>query len=342
MRDEVHGRRWYFPGLLIVVQVLVLAGCSGEPEQPGPPPLPPAAEPAAAPPLTTEPVGEVVPVGPLAEGIAADPVTHVVAVGVREPNSLALVDGRTGDQIRTVPLPGHLRHLQLAAPGGPVLVPAESSNSLLRVALPSGEKLSRVPTGVFPHDATAAANGALFVANEFDGTVAVVREGEVVHRFSDQTQPGGLAAVGNTVGLIDVRQNDLTVYDAETLRQTARLPAGAGPTHVVAAGGERLAVTDTRGDALLLYDLTPTPRQIGRVDLPGSPYGIAYDPAEDRVWVTLTERNEIVAIDPATTPPRVVDRLPTVRQPNTVAVDSETGRVFVTGTAKGVLQLIDP
>jgi DNA-binding beta-propeller fold protein YncE len=133
----------------------------------------------------------------------------------------------------------------------------------------------------------------------------------------------------------------LNVYDAAALRSVARLPAGAGPTHVVADRSGQLAVTDTRGNALLFYRLTPTARQVARLDLPGTPYGIAYDAGRNRLWVTLTARNELVGVDLSATP-RVVQRIPTVRQPNTVAVDSDTGRVFVTGTADGVLQLIDP
>jgi len=83
-------------------------------------------------------------------------------------------------------------------------------------------------------------------------------------------------------------------------------------------------------------------RQLARLELPGSPYGLAYDARHDRVWVTLTARNEVVEIDATASPPTVLNRFPTVRQPNTVAVDAATGRLFVTGTADGVLQLVDP
>jgi DNA-binding beta-propeller fold protein YncE len=100
-------------------------------------------------------------------------------------------------------------------------------------------------------------------------------------------------------------------------------------------------VSDTRGDALLVFEVSPSVRQIARLELPGSPYSVAYDARRDRVWVTLTGRNEVVEIDATASPPTVLNRLPTVRQPNTVAVDAGTGRVFVTGTADGVLQLLE-
>jgi DNA-binding beta-propeller fold protein YncE len=274
--------------------------------------------------------------------VIADPVTHLVAVGTRSPDQLVLLDDRNGRVVHRTPLPGHLRHLQLAAPGGPILVPDENSGTLLTVALPSGDVISRVRTGVSPHDATRTSNGLIFAANEGGADVAVIRDAKVVHTFTDVLQPAGLAAVRTTVGLIDVRQNLLHLYDAKTLTAIARLPAGAGPTHLIADRHGRLIVIDTRGNAILIYQLAPMPRQVARLALPGTPYGVAYDPTKDRLWVTLTARNQLVGITSGAAHPRVVTRLPTVRQPDTVAVDPTTGRLFVTGTHDGVLQTISP
>ncbi|MGH3765909.1 MAG: YncE family protein [Pseudonocardiaceae bacterium] len=334
-------RRWITGTVLAAA---LIAGC-GAPPQAGPPPkteLPPAAEPAPAPVPGAPPAGRTVPVGATPEGVVADSQTHIVAVGVRDPAALTLLDANTGAVLRKVALPGVLRHLQLAAPGGPVLVPDETANRLLRVALPSGEITSQVMTGVVPHDATQAANGTVFVANELGHSVVAVRGDQIVHTFTDVTQPAGLAAVGNLVGLLDVRENTLTIYDAQQLQRVAEVPAGAGPTHVVADKRGHLAVIDTRGNAVLLYQVQPTIRQIGRVELPGTPYGVAYDPVRDRLWVTLTAFNEVIGLNLNADTPVLATPLPTVRQPNTVAVDASTGRLFVTGTADGVLEIIEP
>lgn len=323
--------------------LFLAAGCaSGTAARSPGPTLPPAAEPARSPVAAVTPAGRLVPVGQQPEGVVADPITHTVAIGTRQPNALVLLDDRNGQVTMRVPLPGHLRHLQLATPGGPVLVPDESSNSLLTVSLPDGAVRSTVHTGVSPHDATAAANGTVFVANEAGSSVVAVRGDTVVHTFTDVVQPAGLAAVGTLVGLVDVRQNVLHVYDANSLSSLATLPAGAGPTHVEADRRGQLLVIDTRGNAVLRYTLTPTPRQLDRLALPGTPYGVTYDPVRDRLWVTLTALNQLVGIDLADGSPRVVTRIPTVRQPNTVAVDDTTGELFVTGTDTGVLELISP
>ena len=340
---------------LAVAAIAITAGCSGTPDAGSPPgsapgvtlprrlpePLPPPAEPAVSPPVTVTPAGRTVKVGAVPEGIVADPVTRRVAVGVREPNALAILDADTGRVTNRVPLPGVLRHLQLTAPGGPVLVPDETSNSLLQVSLPDARIISQVVTGTSPHDATRDANGAIFVANEAGGSVVVVRDDKVVHTFTDVTQPAGLAPVGDRVGLIDVRENTLTFYDANTFAGIAELPAGTGPTHLVADKHGRMIATDTRGGQLLVFDPSGTPRQIGQIAVPGEPYGITYDPARDRVWVTVTGANQLVGFDMTDPTPREIARIPTVRQPNTVAVDPQTGRLFVTGTVDGTVQIID-
>lgn len=313
-----------------------MAGCAPAPERP------PAAEPAEAPAASRLPAGRVVTVGPGAEGLVADAGTHTVAVAVRNPPRLVLLDGVAGTVRTEVPLPGVVRHLQLAAAGGPVMVPVEEADQLVRVALPGGQVAGRVGTGDGPHDATAAANGLVFVADEFGGTVSVLAGDQVVRVFDEPSQPGGLAAAGNLVGMIDVKDATLTVYDAAARGQLARLPAGDGPTHIVADKRGRLLVTDTRGDELLSYELTAEPRLRASTPLPGRPYGVAYDPVRDRLWITLTDRNELVGLDLGSGTPIEAVRVPTVRQANTVAVDSGTGRVFVASATDGTVQLFDP
>jgi len=304
--------------------------------------VPTAAEPAASPVPVVRPVGRLIEIGAAPEGIVADVGTRRVAVAVRQPDALVLLDTDTAKVVTRVPLPGSLRHLQLAREGGPVLVPDESSNSLLQVALPSGRILSRTATGNMPHDANEAPDGTTLVADEAGASLTAVRGQQVVATFTDVTQPGGIAHVGNVFGVVDVGENTLTFDDAQTLKPLTELAAGDGPTHVVADRSGRFVVVDTRGGALLFYGPPPQAAQVQRFALPGQPYGIAYDPTRNRLWVTVTATNEVVAVDLSGSQPRETARLPTVQQPNTVAVDAKTGRLFITGTTPGVLQVIDP
>jgi DNA-binding beta-propeller fold protein YncE len=304
--------------------------------------LPPAAEPESAPPQTLPVPGRIVTLGASPEGVVVDATTRIVAVAKRNPNELILLDADTGDIVGRTGIPGFARHLQLAAPGGPILVPVESVNALIRVDLPSGQAEPLIFTGTVPHDAAQAANGTVFVANELGGTVSVLRGQDVVKVFTDSVQPAGLAPVGNAMGLLDVRKNDMTVYDAATLTIIGSTPAGEGPTHLVADKHGRMIAADTRGDAVRVFEPLPTPREVAVAAQPGGPYGITYDPTRDRLWVASSGTNEVVGYDMTEATPREVVRLPTVQNPYSLGVDATTGRLFIAGVTGGLVQLIDP
>ncbi|MDQ3729089.1 MAG: YncE family protein [Actinomycetota bacterium] len=325
--------------LSLALFVAVLAGC-GEGDADGGDGFASAAEPAEAPPLETEPVGELLPVGSGAEGLAVDGETGIAALGVREPPSLELIDLEAFEIARTIELSSHPRHLQLAEAGGPVLVPAEDSDELIRVELPSGAA-GAVSVGDFPHDA-AALGDRVFVGNEFGDTISVLEGSETVETLDAPVQPGGVVASGGLIGVIAVSERVLTVFDPDSLAELGTIDAGEGPTHIVAAG-RRAFVADTEGDSILEFRLAPKPRLVGETALEGTPYGIAIDPARERLWVTLTARNEVVELAFGEAGLDEVARYPTVEQPNTIGIDPRTGAAIVAGaTEEAILQRIEP
>ena len=334
---------------LIVLVALVLGPFGEKPGgggKPAPPrssalPFPPkAAEPAGSPPLSREPAGRVVRIGGPAEGLAADPETGLVAAARKDVKQLLLVDGKSGAVRRSVELPAAPRHLDLARPGGPVLVPAEEADTLVQVALPTGEKTS-TRVGDYPHAATFA-GGRAYAADEFGSTVTAVEDGKAVEQAPVDVQPGGIVGVGDQLGVISVRAYTVALIDQDTLRGRGSQNAGSGPTHAEADADGRMYITDTRGNAVIVFATRPNLKFIARIPLAGgSPYGIAIDQRRKRVWVTLTGSNELVEIE-ASEKPRRRRSFPTVRQPNTVTVDESTGRVFVASQQEDALQLIDP
>ncbi len=277
--------------------------------------------------------------GRLPEGIVVIPRSGLVAVAARDPARIVLIPTRGDRPVRRIGVPTPPRHLGLVGPGGPILIPAESADELLELGV-STASVRSIAVGVHPHDAAAVA-GRVFVGNEFGGSVSVVAGGLLVGQVRGFLQPGGVAAVGSGVAVVDVRADTVTLIDAHSLRVLGKAPAGDGPTHVVAGGG-RLFVADTRGDALLAYATEPRFHPVGRLALPGTPYGMAIDPMRNRLWVTLTATNEVVEVAADDSRLRRVASYPTGRQPNTVAVDPRDGRVFVADAGPGVVQVIDP
>jgi YD repeat-containing protein len=340
-----------------LVSTVTITGCGNEPSQDEPTsssaattatpnPAPPA-EPAKAEAPTVAPVGKVVPLGNAPEGIVVG-TSGIAAVAVREPNGVVLIDAATGAQRQRVPTSSAARHLSLAGPDGPVLVPLEGSNELLEVSLADG-RITSTATGVGrqPHDAAATADGTIVVANEGGGGVLFVRGGQVVGSVpAGPPQPGGVAAVGNYAAVADVQGNGVWVYDAATRRQVAQAPVGTKLTHAISLSGDLAAFADTDGGAVLIERVDPQVTEVARIDAPGKPYGLAYDAERRRLYVTLTASNVVRVIDIADPQAsRVLVDIPSVQQPNSVAADTRSGAILVTGSnpdGSSSVQIIGP
>lgn len=335
--------------LLAVAAAMVAGGCGGGGDDdgageagartgPAPQLAPPrAAEPARAAEVERKPAGRVVRIGGPAEGLAV--VDGVLAAARIDRPELVLADVSTGAVERRVRLPASPRHLQAAE--GAVLVPAEEANALVRVPVGRGAgDAVTVDAGDHPHDAAAIGRSS-YTADEFGSTVTEIRGGRKVRSVPVDAQPGGIEAVGEQLAVISVRAYTVELLDPETLQGGGAQSAGLGPTHVAADRAGRLYLTDTRGDALVVYATRPRLKWLARIALPGTPYGIAVDEARGRLLVTLTARNELAELTLADRPRRT-RTWPTVRQPNTVAVDPSSGRVAVASAAEDALQLLPP
>jgi sugar lactone lactonase YvrE len=299
-------------------------------------------EPATAPAREGRPAGVVISMPGAPEGMAVDVPGGILAVGVRDPDGVALVSTATGRVRMLVRLPAAPRHLQLAGPAGPVLVPAEQAGQLLQVALPGGTVIAATRVGRQPHDA-AAAGQTIFVGNELSNTVSLIRGGKQVSVEPAPLQPGGVASNGEYVVVVGVRGRKIEAYDPNG-RPLGTAPVGVGPTHVRASPAGLFYVADTEGNAVIIFRVTRSgPRQVGDVGTePGTPYGIAIDGRRGLVYVTLTATNQLESFRIKGNGLVPAQTWLTVRQPNDVAVDAATGMVFVAGTGGSQLQLIGP
>jgi len=328
---------------------LPLAACGSKDEPPtpgsaGPVPQldpPQAAEPVGGPPVTKTPPGRIVRVGKDPQGVAIDPTSHIAGIAVDDPPRLVLVDTRSGKKLREVSLPSRARHVALAAPGGPFLVPCEESDQLAEVS-PRGGKVRLTKVGDNPHDATAI-GARRYTADEFGSTMTVVRDGHVRATVAVDAQPGGIAAVDGKLFVNAVRSYTIEQYSGgDRPEGGGSQSSGLGPSHVVAGPEGRIAIGDTRGQALVVYDTRPGLRFRARVPLGGTAEGLATDPGRGTIWVTLSERARAVPVDLRPAKPVVGKAVPTSRNPLSVAVDTATGRLAIASKADGTLQLVDP
>jgi DNA-binding beta-propeller fold protein YncE len=297
--------------LLLLALSPAAAGCGSEDDLGA---FPPAAVPARSPVPEAAPEGRVVRVGAGAEGIAVDERTGLVAVAVRDPDELVLLDVASLAVRARVALPGPARHVTVDRPGV-LLVPVDGTRTVVEVALPSGR--ARTLPALWPvHD--------------------VVRSGDALLAADSITEvPDG------PIARIDARARRLSLLDRGTGRLLEDAPAGVGPAHLAAAADDgRVYVADADGNSVLLFRTRPELALARRYGLPGTPYGTAIDREKGKLWVTLTGRNEVVQLT-GDGQPREQRRFATVRGPRSVAIHEPSGRVFVTGAARGELQAFD-
>ena len=327
------------PLIAALLALAVLCGCSGG-TRALPKPLAAAPEPAASHQPAAAPAGRLVAVGRQPEGIVFDAPTDTLVVAVRGTRpGLDLLDGTSGRLRAFVPLDGAARHLALAGPGGPVLVPNETDDRLDVVSLPEGKLLSSIPVGRQPHDA-AALGGTYMVSNELADSVDLISASAPARVIPAPLQPGGVAADASTFVVVGVRARELAAYRPDgTL--IAKVACGQGPTHVVAGPGGYYYVADTNGGALLVFDVTASSvRQVARIPVGAAPYGLEADPASGWVFVTLTGSNQVVGLRLSAAKVTARRLWATARQPNSVALDTGGGFLAVTATAEDRVELI--
>jgi DNA-binding beta-propeller fold protein YncE len=324
-----------------VVAALLLAGCSSGGSSGGASTLDtiPAAQPATSPQQTGALPGTTTTVGSPLTATVVDRSTRTLVLAATGPDRLVLLDlDDLSRAARSVPLPAPATQVELAGDGGSVLV-----------ALPGA--VARVDTTSGALTSTAVDGDVTAVLQLSDGRVAAgLGSGTTVLLGPDgtvQATVGGLAGVDDLVEAagavvaVDRQQTAAAVLDLGSDSLGVALRAGEGATNAVADRYGRVLVVDTTGGELIALGADPLlMRQ--RYPVPGSPYGIAYDPTTDLAWVTLTATNQVVGYDVRGGEPVERYRFDTVAQPNSVAVDPADGVVLVSSATGAGVQRIVP
>ncbi|GAB3852130.1 YncE family protein [Dactylosporangium cerinum] len=340
--------------LLSLVLVALLTGCDAGAPVDRPDATVPT--PTWAPVPSVSPAGTVVPVGgpPLAVAVGSS----LTAVGLA--SSLVVLDA-SGARVASVPVPDPVRAV-VALPDGRFRAVSGSTVLTVSPSSPSPSPSASLPASSSPSSPSspsavavarwtiAGAGAALAVHPSGWTAVAVPSLGDVIILSSTGAvtrtlhvgdRPGGVAVVAELLAVLDPAETSLTVYDTTTGARKEGLRAGDGAVTVTSDGTGRFLVIDARDGELLAFETGPLIlRQ--RFPVPGTPYAAAYDPTHNTLWVTVTERNEVVGYDLTGGTPREVTRHPTPRLPIAVAVDPSTGTVVVAGSAEGLVQRISP
>lgn len=345
-RRNKHPSRYRFAGILVAILTVTTAaaGCSSKVVDAPPPTIEPA-EPAAAPPITAPPAGAVRPLAgsPLAALIDAGSAQLVVlrpGADAKAVSSLS-VFGPGGTASRTIPLPGPATALAGDGRGVSYL---STVGGYFVVDLAAGTA-SRVDiTGQQSTDFTAIArrSDGKLVLGSADGTVFILASpGQDATAVAEQTKifarVDSIVTQGDTAVVLDRGQTSVTAVGPDG-RAEQSLRAGDGATTLAADPAGRVLVTDTRGDELMVFGVSPLiMRQ--RYPVPLAPYGVTG--SSRLAWVSQTAANVVVGYDLATGIPVEKVRYPTVQQPNILAFDDSSDTLYVISGSGAGVQVID-
>lgn len=181
----------------------------------------------------------------------------------------------------------------------------------------------------------AVANDGRILAGTADGRLLVVTtDGKLqknLHKFVQVSQilvaPQGSDVAGQVI-VVDREQSSVTPIDIDTGEVKAALRAGNGATDGVMDGFGRFVVANTRDGEVLGFFGAPIIMRF-RFPVAPSPYAVAYDSAQNLLWVSTTGDNRVTAYSLATGEPREQVRLTTVGQVSAMTVDPVSGSLYL-------------
>src|SRR5262249_18719336 len=124
-------------------------------------------------------------------------------------------------------------------------------------------------------------------------------------------------------------EHKVAVVDMESLKTIAKAGPVKYPDGIAyAPGPKRVFVSDEHGDADAVIDAT-TNTLLTTIPLGGGAGNTVYDSESGRILVAVHEKNELVAIDPATA--KIIGRYPVpgIDSPHGVALDPSARLAFV-------------
>jgi YVTN family beta-propeller protein len=143
----------------------------------------------------------------------------------------------------------------------------------------------------------------------------------------------------NTLYVCSIRDDSLTVIDANTLAATTAVPVGRTPRSIALIPALQTAYTANYLDGTVSVVDTATNRTLGAIEVGGFPRAIAADPVTHRVYVTNFQDDSVTIIDGDTN--KVLTTKPTGALPGYIHINRESHQVYVTGYSASTLTIHD-
>jgi DNA-binding beta-propeller fold protein YncE len=201
------------------------------------------------------------------------------------------------------------------------------------------------PAVRFDYQSLDASHGRLYIAHMNADQLVVfdTKKREVVANLDGFPNVHGVWAVPelNKVYASTTGEHKVAVLDMQTLKTIARVGPVKYPDGIAyATGAKRVFVSDEHGNADAVINTT-TNSLVTTIPLGGGAGNTVYDPGSGHILVAVHEKNELVAIDPATA--KIIGRYPMagIKSPHGIALDVAARLAFVAGEDNSKLAVVD-
>ena len=201
------------------------------------------------------------------------------------------------------------------------------------------------PAVRFDYQSLEASQGRLYIAHMNANQLVVfdTKKREVVANLDGFSRVHGVWAVSELgrVYASVTGEHKVAAVDTKTLQTLARVGPIKYPDGIAyAPGPQRVFVSDEHGDVDAVID-TKTNSLVASIPLGGGAGNTVYDSGSGHILVAVHERNEVVAIDPASL--RIICRYPMtgIESPHGIALDQSGRLAFVAGEENHMLAVVD-
>jgi len=275
-------------------------------------------------PVTNAIVGEVTGV-PINHGAAAAPDGSRLYFSSEAEQTLHVVDGRTLQVTKKIPLSGRPNNISITSDGSRVYVGIVSAPGAVDVIdTKSLERVKSIPTKGGIHNVYVTPDGKHIIAGSIAGRLMTVMdqktEEPIWTLFEEGVRPLAIEVnpdrstkrlfvqLSNFHGfaIVDFQQRKevgrVTLPDDIPAEKVDKGPFNASPSHGigVAPDGKTLWVTSRPNARVYTYSLPDLTLLPGPVDLGGRPDWVTFTPDSKRVYIATENTNSVVAIDVTT------------------------------------------
>jgi DNA-binding beta-propeller fold protein YncE len=201
------------------------------------------------------------------------------------------------------------------------------------------------PAVRFDYQSLDASHGRLYIAHMNADQLVVfdTKKREVVANLDGFPNVHGVWAVPELgrVYASATGEHKVAIVDMETLKTITKTGPIKYPDGIAYAPvAKRVFVSDERGNADAVIDAT-TNSLVATIPLDGGAGNTVYDPGSGHILVAVHEKNELVAIDPATA--KIIGHylVTGIESPHGIALDVSARLAFVAGEENNKLAVVD-